>query len=48
MSLITLNDVTIAFGHKLLLDHANLQIDNGERVCLVGRNGTGKSTLLNV
>jgi len=48
VSLITLNDVTIAFGHKLLLDHANLQIDNGERVCLVGRNGTGKSTLLNV
>ena len=48
MSLITLNDVTIAFGHKSLLNRANLQIDNGERVCLVGRNGTGKSTLLNV
>ncbi len=48
MSLITLTDATLAFGHKLLLDHANLQIEERERVCLVGRNGTGKSTLLNV
>ena len=48
MSLIALNDATLAFGHKLLLDHANLQIEERERVCLVGRNGTGKSTLLNV
>ena len=48
MSLITLSNATLAFGHKLLLDRANLQIEERERVCLVGRNGTGKSTLLNV
>jgi ATP-binding cassette subfamily F protein uup len=48
VSLISLNDATLAFGHKLLLDRANLQIEERERVCLVGRNGTGKSTLLNV
>jgi ABC transport system ATP-binding/permease protein len=48
VSLITLSNATLAFGHKLLLDHANLQIEERERVCLVGRNGTGKSTLLNV
>ncbi len=48
MSLIRLTDATLAFGHKLLLDHAQLQIEPRERVCLVGRNGAGKSTLLNV
>jgi ABC transport system ATP-binding/permease protein len=48
VSLVRLTDATLAFGHKLLLDRATLQIDERERVCLVGRNGTGKSTLLNV
>ncbi len=48
MSLVRLTDATLAFGHKLLLDHAQLQIEARERVCLVGRNGAGKSTLLNV
>ncbi len=48
MSLVTLTNATLAFGHKLLLDHANLQIEPRERICLVGRNGTGKSTLLAV
>ncbi len=48
MSLIALTDATLAFGHKMLLDHANFQLEERERVCLVGRNGTGKSTLLNV
>ena len=48
MPLLKLENASLAFGHVPLLDHANLQIDAGERVCLVGRNGVGKSTLLRV
>jgi ATP-binding cassette subfamily F protein uup len=48
VSLITLNDVSLAYGHLPLLDRVQLQIEKGERVCLVGRNGAGKSTLLRV
>ncbi len=46
MALLSLQDVTMGFGRPLLIEHANLQIERGERVCLLGRNGTGKSTLL--
>jgi ATP-binding cassette subfamily F protein uup len=46
VSLLSLDDVSIAFGHRLLLDHANLRIEERERLCVVGRNGAGKSTLL--
>ena len=48
MALISLRDVSIAFGGPWLLEMVNLQIERGERVCLLGRNGTGKSTLLKV
>ena len=48
MPLVTLDAVSIAFGHVPLLDRANLQIDAEERVALIGRNGTGKSTLLQI
>lgn len=48
MPLIRLDHAHLAFGHVPLLDEAALQIDAGERVCLVGRNGEGKSTLLRV
>ena len=46
MALLGLQDISIAFGGPLLLDRANLSIERGERVCLLGRNGAGKSTVL--
>ena len=46
MPLVTLDRVSRAYGHRPLLDHASLQIEPRERVCVIGRNGTGKSTLL--
>jgi ATP-binding cassette subfamily F protein uup len=48
MPLLTLDRVSVAYGHLPLLDQSSLQIEPGERVCIIGRNGTGKSTLLNV
>lgn len=45
-ALITLNQVYLAFGHDPLLDHADLSILTNERIGLIGRNGTGKSSLL--
>ena len=45
---ITLENACLAFGHHALLDHAAFQLDPGERVGLIGRNGTGKSSLLRV
>ena len=46
MAYITLRDVQLAFGGTALLDGANFSLERGERVCLIGRNGEGKSTLL--
>jgi ABC transport system ATP-binding/permease protein len=46
MALISLKDVNLGFGGPLLLEDVNLQIESGERVGLLGRNGMGKSTLL--
>jgi ATP-binding cassette subfamily F protein uup len=46
MSLLGLQDVSLAFGGPALLSHADFSMERGERVCLLGRNGTGKSTLL--
>lgn len=48
MPLLTLDHVSTAFGHVPLLDDAALQIEAGERIAIVGRNGTGKSTLLKI
>ena len=48
MSLIALDGVSMAFGHVPLLDGANLIVSEGERVAVIGRNGTGKSTLLRI
>ena len=46
MPFIRLSEVSIAFGVHPVLDHADFQLDPGERVGLIGRNGEGKSTLL--
>ena len=46
MALIGMRDVCWGFGEPLLLENVTFQIEKGERVCLVGRNGVGKSTLL--
>jgi len=46
MALISLQDVSIGFGGPLLLESINLQIESGESIGLLGRNGMGKSTLL--
>ncbi|WP_028312744.1 ATP-binding cassette domain-containing protein [Derxia gummosa] len=48
MALLTLNDASLAFGHWPLLDHTDFSLEAGERVGLIGRNGTGKSSLLRV
>jgi ATP-binding cassette subfamily F protein uup len=48
MALITLHEACLAYGHVALLDRAMLSIERGERIGLVGRNGTGKSSLLRI
>lgn len=48
MPILTLEDVSLAYGHVPLLARVDFRIDKGERVCLVGRNGAGKSTLFRV
>lgn len=46
MPLLRFEKVSLAFGDQPLLDHAEFQIRKGERVCLLGRNGAGKSTMM--
>ncbi len=48
MPLITLEKASLAYGHFALLDHADLVVEPGERVGLIGRNGAGKSSLFSV
>ena len=48
MALITLLDASLAFGHVALLDHADFALETSERIGLIGRNGTGKSSLLKI
>lgn len=48
MAVISLSDAQLAFGHVALLDHAEFSLELGERVGLIGRNGTGKSSLLKI
>jgi ATP-binding cassette subfamily F protein uup len=44
--ILRLDNVSLAFGSRPLLEHASLLVEPGERVCIVGRNGEGKSSLL--
>ena len=46
MAILTCNNLSIGFGAEPILDHVDLDIDKGERLCIAGRNGVGKSTLL--
>ena len=48
MALLSLTQAHLAFGHVPLLDGADLSLDNGERIGLIGRNGAGKSSLLKI
>ena len=48
MALISYRNLTISFGGPLLLDDVGITIDRKERICLLGRNGEGKSTLLRI
>lgn len=47
-TLVTLQAAELAFGDQPLLDHADLTVTDGERIGIIGRNGTGKSSLLRV
>ena len=46
MPYLKLSNACLAYGHVPLLDHTDFMLDPGERVALIGRNGTGKSSLL--
>ncbi len=48
MALLSLRDVSVGFGGTLVLEEISLQIERGERLGLLGRNGVGKSTLLKI
>jgi ATP-binding cassette subfamily F protein uup len=48
MSLITINQACLAYGHLPLLDHTDFSLETNERIGLIGRNGTGKSTFLKI
>jgi len=48
VALITLTEGKLAFGHVPLLDHTAFSLESGERIGLIGRNGTGKSSLLKI
>jgi len=48
MAVISLSSAQLAFGHVALLDNAEFSLETGERVGLIGRNGTGKSSLLKI
>ena len=48
MPILRLEDATLSFGQVPLLDKIDLQIDSNEKIFLIGRNGMGKSCLLNI
>ena len=48
MAIVELSDIHMAFGPEVVLDKLNLQLHAGEKVGMVGANGSGKSTILNL
>ena len=48
MALLSVKNLLLRFSDPALLDHVSFDIQEGERVCLMGRNGEGKSTLLKI
>jgi len=48
MALISFNQVFLAYGHVALLDHCDFAVEEQERIGLIGRNGTGKSSMLKI
>lgn len=47
-SILKLEKISLKFGHKIILDHLNLQLNNGQILGLLGPNGVGKSTIFNL
>ena len=48
MAIVSFTNAQLAFGHFAMLDHADFSLEPGERVGLIGRNGTGKSSMLRI
>lgn len=48
MILVQAKELCLSYGTQSLLDHTNFQINQGDKICLIGRNGEGKSTLLKI
>ena len=48
MALVSMRGISLSFGAERLLDQVDLNIESGDRACLVGRNGAGKSSLLKI
>ena len=48
MALLSIRDISMSFGTDPVLEDATLQIEPGERICLIGRNGEGKTTLMRI
>ena len=48
MALLSIQDASLTLGNRQLLDHTEIFVERGDRLCIVGRNGVGKSSLLSV